>query len=272
MSMLVRSYLGRSRGRRRVGRDWQIAHQQALLTWDCAGTRRRMHRARPFHQTHLPCNCWSNSSRIGESMQIALVAFSARLHKLIKRIERMDALLTIQNGDAFRGVANDTRRFADDFRSQWPSLNRILVRESIAAYERGEYRTAEAVPMNRKVVVPQPISRAMRVRIRPRLLVMLLAVHEDVVPVTTRHRTDRAGDDDRLYRYRILIHLDSKRHLFNFAIDDSTSPEHLILVDVHYEHPGPEHRRPVARSLKPEACLLLPARLVLLSACLCFPP
>ena len=84
--------------------------------------------------------------------------------------------------------------------------------------------------MNRKVVVPQPISRAIGAFGLPReLLVMLLArIHEGVVRDYDKHRTHRAGDDDRLYRYRILIHLDSKRHLFAFAIDDSTSPEHLI--------------------------------------------
>ena len=152
MSMFVRSYLGRSRYVEELVEDWQIAHQQALLTWDAQELVGEC--IEHGHFTKRICHDLleqlfdeklEDIDRIGESMQIALaktIRVFGEVDKLIKRIERMDCP-TIENGDAFRGVANDTQRVADDFRSQWPSLNRILVRESLAAYERGEYRTAE---------------------------------------------------------------------------------------------------------------------------------
>ena len=85
--------------------------------------------------------------------------------------------------------------------------------------------------MKRKVVIPGEVSRKIRGFQLPReLLVRLLAeIHSrDFQP------KQRSLDDDRFFWYRVSLLETGQRHLFVVLVDDSTSPDHLLLVDVRY--------------------------------------
>ena len=90
--------------------------------------------------------------------------------------------------------------------------------------------------MNRKIVVPKPVSTAIGSFGLPRELVnrLLSQLHNEVQRDYERFRHFRLIDE-RMYRHRLLIRTDGGKHLFTFAIDDTTSPELLVIVGVVYD-------------------------------------
>ena len=88
--------------------------------------------------------------------------------------------------------------------------------------------------MKSKVIVPPPISRAIRAFGLPRavLLDLMMHIHETTLRdyESSRHRR---MSDERLYQYRISVsEEDGREHLFVLAVDDTTSPDHLRILNI----------------------------------------
>jgi hypothetical protein len=83
-------------------------------------------------------------------------------------------------------------------------------------------------------VVRSPISRAIRSFGLPRgvLLDLLMHIHEGMVRDFESSRHRRMSEDPRCYRYRIAIPDNDGEHLFVVAVDDTTSPDHLLVVNI----------------------------------------
>ena len=90
--------------------------------------------------------------------------------------------------------------------------------------------------MKRKVLVFPPISRAIRRfgLARDVLLELLVHIHEGIprdFESSRRHRMD----DARYYQHRIVIPKeDGGEHLFLVVVDDTTSPDHLVVAEIGY--------------------------------------
>jgi hypothetical protein len=85
--------------------------------------------------------------------------------------------------------------------------------------------------VNRKVVVPTPISKRIgEFGLSRRMFVRLLTrIHSDIPRDYGRFKNLRA-QDDRCYKYRMAMAEVDDKHLFLFKIDDTTSPDDLIII------------------------------------------
>jgi hypothetical protein len=93
--------------------------------------------------------------------------------------------------------------------------------------------------VNRSVRVPKPISvRIGQFGLSRTMFVRLgAAIHSDIKHDYERFRKFRAKDN-RCYKYRIALAEAGERHLFLLKIDDSTSPDDLIIMSIrHYVKP-----------------------------------
>ena len=89
--------------------------------------------------------------------------------------------------------------------------------------------------MKRKVVVRPPISRRIRSFGLPRgiLVELLIHIHAGIVRDFESSRHQRLDEDPTCFRYRIAIpEKDGGEHLFVVAVDDTTSPDHLLVVNI----------------------------------------
>jgi len=86
----------------------------------------------------------------------------------------------------------------------------------------------------REVRVPATVSQRIREfgLSRPVLVSLLTHFHANLSNDYPASRRNRVRNDDRCYRYRIVIADGDARHLFLLAVDDSTSPDHLIPADI----------------------------------------
>lgn len=90
--------------------------------------------------------------------------------------------------------------------------------------------------MNRNVRVPKPISvRIGQFALSRTLLIRLgAAIHSDIKRDYEKFKKFRARDN-RCFKYRIALPEADARHLFLLKIDDSTSPDDLIILSIrHY--------------------------------------
>ncbi|MBI2807101.1 MAG: hypothetical protein HYX68_19140 [Planctomycetes bacterium] len=90
--------------------------------------------------------------------------------------------------------------------------------------------------MKSKVIVPPPISRGIRTfgLSREVLLELLVHIHEGT-PRDYASSCHRRMKNDRYYQYRISVMEENGReHLFLLAVDDTTSPDHLRIVNIGY--------------------------------------
>lgn len=88
--------------------------------------------------------------------------------------------------------------------------------------------------MLRKVMVPKPISAKIGGfgLSRPLSVRLLTRIHEDIANDYEKRKGMRSAHDDRLYMQTMVLSDSSERHLFRFAIDDTTAPDHLIIADI----------------------------------------
>jgi hypothetical protein len=88
--------------------------------------------------------------------------------------------------------------------------------------------------VNWKSIIPDPISREIGSFQLPRQTVvqLLAAIHEAIPREYERFRKYRVENNDRLYRFKLLIPAGETIHLFMFSIDDTTANGHLILADI----------------------------------------
>lgn len=88
----------------------------------------------------------------------------------------------------------------------------------------------------RRTVVPPDILRRLRdCRLTRNGLVRLFAgLHGELTERYKRYSGLRHPEDDRLFFFFDAFADQRKIHTFTFHVDDSTSPEHLIVVD--FEH------------------------------------
>src|ERR1700722_96421 len=86
--------------------------------------------------------------------------------------------------------------------------------------------------MPRKVTVPGPASQAIGpLEISRELKIRVLAsIHDDLPISASKFQKFRLTDDERVFFYRVLLDEGSARHFFVFAVDDTTSPDHFILM------------------------------------------
>lgn len=87
--------------------------------------------------------------------------------------------------------------------------------------------------MMHKTIVPGPITREIRALHLGRTLGVRFfsALHHDL---PARWMDDRGNrlEDERCYESRIVVEESDSRRIFLVAVDDSTSAEHLLIVDI----------------------------------------
>jgi hypothetical protein len=85
-------------------------------------------------------------------------------------------------------------------------------------------------------MVPPEISRAIGGMGLPRgVLIELLTHIHGVLAIAYEFFRDKRDTDNRLCTYRkILLDENGVKHRFTFILDDSTSPDHLIVANLHY--------------------------------------
>jgi hypothetical protein len=87
----------------------------------------------------------------------------------------------------------------------------------------------------RKAIIPKPISESVGGfgLSRPVLVALLSHLHAKLPGDYPRFRHYRVRQhEDSQYRYRVVVKDEALRHLFLLAVDDATSPEHLIVTDI----------------------------------------
>ncbi len=90
--------------------------------------------------------------------------------------------------------------------------------------------------MNRKTLVPAATSRTLRTFALPRevLLELIPRIHNEVARDHNQFRNRRL-EDDRLYRHSLTVsEANGTRHFFTLIVDDATSAEHLIIMQIHH--------------------------------------
>ena len=88
--------------------------------------------------------------------------------------------------------------------------------------------------MPRQVAIPKPISvKIGRFNLSRAVLVRLLTrIRSEIAEKYEQRKSIRSAHDERLYMHAMVVENVLERHLLRFAIDDSTSPEHLIIADI----------------------------------------
>jgi len=83
----------------------------------------------------------------------------------------------------------------------------------------------------KKVLVPRAISEEVgRFDLQRSILIKLLTwIHSDI---PFGNRDSRLQNDERLFSLRVMFHEAQSIHVFRDAVDDSTSPDHLIVADI----------------------------------------
>ncbi len=92
--------------------------------------------------------------------------------------------------------------------------------------------------MSRKIVIPKPISQYIgRLGLSRQILLKLLNhIHVDMPEHYNRFRQNRVlNNEDSQCTWRFVIKDGTIAHLFSFAIDDTTSPDHLIIVFLRHD-------------------------------------
>jgi hypothetical protein len=89
----------------------------------------------------------------------------------------------------------------------------------------------------RKVTVPPPISQYIGGLSLSRALVVqiLTRMHVELPNEYERFSRYRVKGHESWYRYRFVIRENNIRHLLTFAVDDSTSPDDLIVRAIRYD-------------------------------------
>ncbi len=64
---------------------------------------------------------------------------------------------------------------------------------------------------------------------------VLVGLHGDLPQQYGRYKSLRNPDDPSLFFYFYGITDGDKNHTFTFHVDDSTSPDHLIVVDLEHQ-------------------------------------
>lgn len=91
--------------------------------------------------------------------------------------------------------------------------------------------------MKRKVIVPPEISRVIGGMGLPRgiLIDLLIFVHSAMATAYEFFREKRDAKAARFCQYRkILLDENGVKHRFTFIIDDTTSPDHLLVVELQH--------------------------------------
>ena len=91
--------------------------------------------------------------------------------------------------------------------------------------------------MNRRVLVPTPISLLIRqMGLSREMVVRLLTdMHFRLPREYLSYQRFRVADhEDNQCRHRFTVYDEGTRHLFVFRLDDTTSPDHLILLDIQH--------------------------------------
>jgi hypothetical protein len=89
----------------------------------------------------------------------------------------------------------------------------------------------------RRTIVPPEISRLIGNcgLTRAGLVRVLAGLHGELSQRYDRYRRLRHPDDDRLFFFFDAFADGDVMHTFTFHVDDSTSPEHLIVTDLEHE-------------------------------------
>ncbi len=86
----------------------------------------------------------------------------------------------------------------------------------------------------RRLVVPPGISRKIGALLSRNGVVRLLSrLHEELPARYGRYRGLRHPDDDGSFLFFVVV-AEGRMHSFTFFIDDSTSPDHLLVQDVEH--------------------------------------
>ena len=90
--------------------------------------------------------------------------------------------------------------------------------------------------MPRKLVMPQPLSRKIgQLGLSRSLMIALLSrIHSEIVSHGNEFQPDRISGNERCFGFRMRLIEGKALHVFLLEIDDTTSPDHFIAVDIHH--------------------------------------
>jgi hypothetical protein len=85
--------------------------------------------------------------------------------------------------------------------------------------------------LERHVILDRPVSAALGAcgLSREGLIRVLLLLHQDLPADHARHRSNRDATRSDCFRYRRQLLDGATWHLFDFLVEDSTSPDHLFV-------------------------------------------
>ncbi len=88
--------------------------------------------------------------------------------------------------------------------------------------------------MRRLILLPVISQRIGELLSRNGIVRLLTALHDELPGLYSRYRNLRHPDDDRLCLFFSTLGDGSQMHRFTFFVDDTTSPDHLIIEQ--FEH------------------------------------
>jgi hypothetical protein len=164
MSILVQRYHRRIRLLQEMLEDWQIKHQQAMfardleeLVQECLELRRLTDHVWGKLSDGLFSEEIENIDPAGRLMQFAVdkaVEVFEQIATLIRKAD--EGGYNIDASDDFSAAQARIKEIKTELAVQWPWSNHDLIQESLAAYKRGEHRTAEEMLRELEVNNPRP--------------------------------------------------------------------------------------------------------------------
>jgi hypothetical protein len=151
MSILVRRCLGRSRLVEELVENWQIEHKQAMFAGDMEELVVEFIALGELIQhgwesmiDRLFDEKIDNIDAAGDMMRAAIsrtLKVSTKLEEFVGLAEQMQN--PIDKAHSFRSVVRNLQHIDAEVKKRWPTVNARMLNDSLAAYERGEFRTTE---------------------------------------------------------------------------------------------------------------------------------
>jgi hypothetical protein len=151
MSVLIRRCVKRSYLVEELVETWQIEHSQAMfardleeLVQECLELSGLLTKGWQSAVHVLFDEQFDDLDTIGKMLKVAIdksIGVFRKVEDLISEAIRKH--YDIEGAEAFRRAVSDTVAMKKEVEKQWPAVNHRMIQESIAAYSRGDYQTAE---------------------------------------------------------------------------------------------------------------------------------
>jgi hypothetical protein len=151
MSILARRCLGRSRLVAELVENWQLEHKQAMVARDveelvleCVDLGKLIQHCGKSLFARLGEEDFVEIDEIGDTMRAAiaksLLAFES-VRDDVRMAEHKGFI--IDNSVSLENVILELRQMEAEFKNNWPTVDRQQLADSLAAYNKGDYRMIE---------------------------------------------------------------------------------------------------------------------------------